>query len=301
MSLAATSRLLGEVFPGARIGAPAYLSWLYVESPFGAVVEANLDDDQGRAGHYAIVPCDVLVDRVPRAGALSLNTAVHERARGGGVFVSLAEACYAAARERGIGCVIGVANANSTPGFLKRLGFHRLASLPARVIVPGGRARGVTSRAVDSALLADPAFRAGLSGRLPAPARGVTRSWTPDQLAWRLASPNGAYALHDDGEAALITAVDRVRGVPVTVVLKLLSAGPVTARTARRLVTAAALHHRSPAVLHAGVDERWPLRGVPLPERLRPSPLNFIFRDLENPGAPAPALGACEFLDFDAY
>lgn len=48
MSIDATAALLGQVFPGApRIARPDYLRWLYEASPFGAAIEANLDDEQG--------------------------------------------------------------------------------------------------------------------------------------------------------------------------------------------------------------------------------------------------------------
>ena len=48
----------------------------------------------------------------------------------------LAEGSIALARERGIACVVGVANTNSTHGFVKRLGFELVGRLPATVLVP---------------------------------------------------------------------------------------------------------------------------------------------------------------------
>lgn len=51
-----TARLLEATFPGSRVGDERYLRWLYDESPFGPVVETNLDDAQGRAGHTRWCP-----------------------------------------------------------------------------------------------------------------------------------------------------------------------------------------------------------------------------------------------------
>lgn len=296
---APTTRLLGEVFPEGPGGDPAYLDWLYRASPFGPVVEVNVDDEAGRAAHYAVVPCALRVDGGSRRGALSLNTAVHERARGGGVFTRLAEETFAAAAARGITDVIGVANANSTPGFTRRLGFTLVGPLPVRVLIPRRGGRAVTSRAVDGALLGSAAFRAALDGRLVTPAEGLAREWTPETLGWRLSCPTGRYAWHESGDAAMVTTVARTRGIPVAIVLKVLSAGPVPVPAARRLIGAACRFHRAPLALHAGVNPRFPLEGTPLPDRLRPSPLNFIHRSLE--GAPSPVLADFEFLDFDAY
>src|ERR1700689_1178742 len=133
---ASTAALLAEVFPGADAARADYLQWLYARSPFGPVVEANLDDSSGGAGHYALVPITMSRDGTDYDAALSLNTAVHERARGGGVFVELATDAIEQARARGIHAVVGVANANSTPGFLRRLDFQLLTALPAHVMVP---------------------------------------------------------------------------------------------------------------------------------------------------------------------
>jgi hypothetical protein len=295
----ATAHLLREVFPEGPGGDPAYLDWLYRGSPFGPVVEVNIDDDAGRAAHYAVVPCALRVDGAPRTGGLSLNTAVHERARGGGMFTRLAEETFTHAAGRGITDIIGVANANSTPGFTRRLGFTLLGPLPVHVLLPRRAGRAVTSRAVNEALLGSPGFRATLGSRLATPAEGLAREWTPETLVWRLSCPTGRYAWHESGDAAMVTTVARTRGFPVAIVLKVLSAGPVPVPAARRLIGAACRFHRAPIALHAGVNPRFPLQGTPLPDRLRPSPLNFIHRSLD--GAAAPALADFEFLDFDAY
>src|SRR3954451_12456536 len=137
MTIDATGSLLQRTFPdAARISRPEYLRWLYEDSPFGPVIEANLDDEQGRAGHYAVVPIDLVSDGAEYRGALSLNTAVDQRARGGGVFVRLATEAIEKAEAQDVAMIVGVANANSTPGFVKRLSFDLVGPLPATVLVP---------------------------------------------------------------------------------------------------------------------------------------------------------------------
>lgn len=299
---APTAALLAEVFGAGPTTDVDYLDWLYRRSPFGPVIETNADDERGRAAHYAVVPAALTIDGVEHAGALSLNTAVHERARGGGMFTNLAQETFAAAAARGVTDIIGVANANSTPGFVRRLGFTLVGPLPVHVLVPRRRARGVASRPIDADLIASATFADSAAARLPAPATGIARAWTAATFGWRLSCPDRAYAWHDDGDAAIVTTVTRTQGVPVALVLKVLSAGPVGTAAAQRLVTAACRHHRAPVALHAGVNPRFPLRGLALPDRLRPSPLNFIHRRLAayEPAVNA-TLGDFEFLDFDAY
>lgn len=302
MAVEATSALLARVFPDAqRISRPAYLRWLYEQSPFGPVIEANRDDDRGRAGHYALVPIALVADGAPRAGALSLNTAVDERARGGGVFVQLATEAIEDARRRGVRCVLGVANANSTPGFLRRLSFTLAGPLPATVLLPlpGRRAR------VRSAWAGEESFAPGsvaddLDTLLTPPERGVARAWTADALAWRLASPGSRYALHRSEHALLVTTADSRAGVPVAVLLKAFASEQVGVAERRALVRAACRLHRAPLALHVGLNDLVAFRGPPLPERLRASPLNLIVRHLDDAPAPSP-IARFELLDFDAY
>jgi hypothetical protein len=297
----ATAALLEATFPGAGAGDPAYLRWLYDDSPFGPVVEINLDDDQGRAGHYAIVPVELAVDGAARPAALSLNTAVHERARGGGVFTRLATDTYTLAAARGVEVVVGVANANSTPGFVRRLGFTLVTPLPATVLAPlpgGGRRGGVRTVAATAPGALD---RPDLDALLAPPPGGLTTRWTRERLAWRLARPGKAYMAHHAPGALAVSALDRRGPARVAVLLAVFAGADVAPGTARALVRAACAAHRAPLALHAGVNARLALRGLPLPARLKPSPLNFIYRDLVREDAPAPAIARWELLDFDAY
>lgn len=303
MTIDATAALLERVFPDAtRISRPEYLRWLYEESPFGTAIEANLDDDEGRAGHYALVPLGLTADGESRAGALSLNTAVDERARGGGVFVKLAGEALDSARERGVGTVVGVANANSTPGFLKRLSFELAGPLPATVLLPlPGRGQGVRSMwAGEDAFAAGGVAGAGLEALLAPPARGLARAWTPEALRWRLAAPGSRYALHRSERMLVVSTADHSKPVPVAVLLKAFASAPPSAAERRAAVRAACRFHRAPLAIHAGLNDMVSFSGPRLPERLRSSPLNLIVRHLEEP-PPSSAFARFEFLDFDAY
>lgn len=295
-TLTTTAALLGEVFPGAPISSEPYLRWLYADSPFGAVIEVNRSDQQGPTAHYAVVPVALSIDGSPIAGALSLNTAVHERARGGGVFVALAEETFGLAKARGIQVIIGVANANSTPGFERRLGFTNHGPLPASVLLPtlGGRASVQHEWVSSTSTLLD-----GAGSLLEHSRSGLTRIWTEETLRWRLARPNANYALHRSGDALLITTTDRRGGVKVSIVLAAFASRRHTPAEARALVRKVCRFHRTPFALHVGFNPDLPFRGPALPRALRASPLNLISRALDDT-AVAPA-GRFEFLEFDAY
>jgi GNAT superfamily N-acetyltransferase len=293
--LTRTQALLAEVWPGSRVSDPDYLRWLYAEGPDGPAIAANLDDEQGRAGHYVIVPCTLREQGRDVLAALSLNTAVHERARGGGVFTRLAQQAYADAAARGVEAVVGVANANSTPGFLRRLEFTLLGPLPATVLVPrpGRRVGMADGLPADDGRLAELLEAAAGAG-------GATARWRPETLRWRLAAPRADYAVHDGGDWIAVTTADRSGRVPVAILLAVLASRPLTGAESAALVRRACARHRAPLALHVGHNDRLALRGLPLPARLRPSPLNLIFRRLAG-DAPAPRFARFEFLDFDAY
>lgn len=302
MTIDATAALLERVFPDApRISQPEYLRWLYEDSPFGAAIEANLDDAEGRAGHYAVVPVDLTSDGAPCAGALSLNTAVDERARGGGVFLRLAEEAFEEARRRGVQTIVGVANENSTPGFVRRLSFELVGPLPATVLLPRpGRRRQVRSTWAEAAFAAGGVAAAGLDALLAPPAHGLARAWTPETVRWRLASPGSRYALHRSENMLVVTTADRGKGVPVAVLLKAFASAPPSAAERHAVVRAACRFHRAPLAIHAGLNDMVSFHGSQLPERLRSSPLNLIVRRLG--GEPSrTAVTRFEFLDFDAY
>lgn len=300
MTIEATAALLEQVFPGTRVSRPDYLSWLYEQNPFGAVVETNLDDEQGRAGHYAVTPLELSFDRTSRRAGLSLNTAVHERARGGGVFVRLATDTFAAAREQGVEVVIGVANANSTPGFLRRLEFELVTPLPATVLLPSPGRDPLRSGWANDDAFALGGLAADVERLLEPVGEGIEPRWTAESLRWRLSAPSSRYALHRGDDVLIVSTVDRRKRVPVAVLLAIFASDPLDGAAARAAVRAACRFHRAPLALHVGVNANVGFRGVPLPDRLRESPLNLIYRDLSG-ARRSGEFQRLEFLDFDAY
>ena len=115
---------------------------------------------------------------------------------------------------------------------------------------------------------------------------------TPRRLAWRLANPAGTYGVRDRSDLAVISAPTQyplVRCVGFVGEGLTEPGGPALG-----------------ASLFLGLEPRLDLASLGflrLPQRLRPSPLNLIYRPLN---APAPASldaaqTAVSFLDFDPY
>jgi len=167
-SLTEITQLLNLCFPkSVDIETKEYIKWEYEENPVGHVVGFNAYSGNVLAAHYATLPIFMVIDGKKRKGLLSLNTATHPDHRGKGLFVRLAKETYDHAKENGYEYVIGVANANSTHGFIKRLGFELICPLTFRV----GFGLNIYSNK-------DFVYR---------------RYWNEDLLSWRLKCPSYNY------------------------------------------------------------------------------------------------------------
>jgi GNAT superfamily N-acetyltransferase len=268
--------LLRQVWPHSSQFSVEYLRWLYADNPAGTAIGANAWLGDELVGHYAVVPIEVqLPDRKVRA-ALSLNTAVHPAHQGKGLFVRLAEETYRTARDGGIHHVVGVANANSTPGFLGRLGFKHLGALEAKLIWG----------------------RAGESGQ-GQPHRDWRRVWTPESYRWRIANPTASYRVAVSGDRWLCLAPTGEFGIQAILRME------QDADFGGLLRAQLPVLRMAPLKLWIGLDPGLRLSRLAacdVPKPLRRSPLNLIYRSLSDDGF-VPAADRLEFslMDFDAY
>ena len=248
-SIARVASLLTTVFPDAAHLTSDVLRWQYRDNPWGAVVGFNAWAGDELAAHYATLPMEAYVGSAVRRGLLSLNTATAPAHQGKGLFSRLAAATYDRGAEQGCSFVIGVANASSTPGFTGRLGFQLVAPLRAMVGVgPLPRRTGVGALHFETA-------------------------WTDEALAWRLAHPARRYRVATERDQHLVVSSQRQFGA--TYLLGLVPGDLVVDAGGRAPLLK----------LWMGLDPglRWPPHPyVNVPARLRPAPLNLIFRDLDD-------------------
>lgn len=255
----------------SRFGADS-LYWLYAKNPAGSVVGFDAYDGDILAAHYVCIPAVVSICGKESKVLLSLNTATHPRYQGKGLFVKLAEMTYQEASDAGFCAVYGVANANSTPGFVRKLGFQLVEPLRAMV--------GFGSLGIDFSVVArEPQF---------------VRVWNDQALAWRLANPVNPVRLYSKNNSFVFQAKT------------LCAVLPVHAEYAENFTNLPCVSgHMSPARLYLGLVPEGSCRFsgyFSIPQRFRPSPLNFIFRDLTGRGDKiCSGQSFFSFLDFDAY
>lgn len=262
--LSAVSNLLQSVFgPQQKFSVPS-LRWRYCDNPVGQAMGLNAWLGDKLMAHYVCTPIRMRLSGAPACGLLSLNTATHPDAQGRGLFTKLAEATYNEAAERGFSFVIGIANANSTPGFIRKLGFQLVSPLAAGLLLRLPRA--LAEKDVD-----------------------IETDWTKDLINWRLANPASRYLLRHRGRLDYVLAETPLPG---------LSCVGILPRVGQRGATGLFLPS-----LFLGADTRFELGRtgfLPIPRRLLPSPLNLIYKSLDQ-GVPAIRSSNINFLDFDAY
>lgn len=279
-TLARYGSLFAACFPGVDKFDPAYLAWLYAANPDGPAVGMDAWDGDRLAAHYVCIPARAWVEGREVMVLLSLNTATHPDYQGKGLFTRLAAATFEAGAAAGFDGVYGVANANSTPGFVRKLGFQLVRPLEARIGL-------------------------GTLAHRPkaAPAQlSFERSWSPEALAWRCANPHNRVHRRSRGKRQQFYAAAFGMSLPAYAELEAHGAAVNDSAAGPGSDSAALL---SPARLLIGLapdaNASW-WNYASIPQRLRPSPLNLIYRSFTPRVTELdPARIQFSFLDFDAY
>ncbi len=264
-SIAEVKELLHITFPNrAEKFSNEYLKWQYADNPRGEVIAFNAYDKEGvLAAHYAVIPVEMLIDGKVTKGVLSLNTATHPNHRGKRLFTILAERTYSRAQEMGRKFVIGVANANSTHGFLKNLGFYLIAPLEVKV--------GVGSPFMTSSY-----------------DKKNHIFYDEEAMRWRLRCPYFSYSYKGD---TIYGKIDKpLFHTAVTVIPDGLSIDQFGLKTTS-----------APLNLYVGFGDSVSKYYFKLPRFIKRSPFNLIFKDMSNGELPQMTTENIVFhlLDFD--
>ena len=104
--------------------------WRYLENPYGGPLIDLMWDGDKLVGQYAVSPLDMSIDGETYPCALSLDTITHPVYGGRGIFTRLATSLYNRIAESGYAMVWGFPNENSHHGFVKRLTWLDIATIP---------------------------------------------------------------------------------------------------------------------------------------------------------------------------
>jgi hypothetical protein len=303
---AASSALLAAHLNARRFGDGRFLDWFYGANPRGRAIVEDIDDDQGRRiAHYGVLPATYRTPAGPTPFIFTSNVATDPNARRKGLFREMADRIYPRAAATGAPALVGTSNAASSVIVVERFGWRSLGPMPVVVCIPLTRPRAVRDVRVDAAFLAGDELERVASDLDWVPVQDWTQSWTVDFLRWRLANPDASYVLHVGPDALAVSTRDHgPLGAPAAVLCKILPRpGARLPIRAGRYVTAACRAHRAPVCIYAGWNAHARVRGIPLPMRLRPSPLDVVFRSFDEQRAPTERfrLDTFELLDGDVY
>ncbi|MEL6652893.1 MAG: GNAT family N-acetyltransferase [Bacteroidota bacterium] len=258
----AISHCLATTFGQAERFTEAFVQWQYEDNPEGPVLGCHAWDGDQIVAHYALQPFTALYQGQSIRCLLSLNTATLPAYQGRGLFTQLANHSYELAASEGFQLVLGVANANSMPGFVRKLGFETLGPLEVRMGV--GRLRWTDSKDVN-----------------------FEPQWSEERLRWRLSSPAGNY---QQGRQAIYSAT----AYPFVQACL----GRFSFDSALRATPGSGLKlwlGLDPEIQFQGIFP-------PVPMWARPSPLHLIYKDLQGKGRQLSRESTLfQGLDFDAY
>lgn len=266
-------------FPKAHHLSESYLEWLYRLNPSGPALGAEAVIDGELVGQVVAVPGSFLLKGKKVKGLVAMNVAVHPSHQGRHLFKKMGLFLCDLAREAGYAFVMGVANRAATPGWVRQMGFQLVAPLEARIGF-GSPGSGPGEPVLDTL--------------------DLTRIWNTPELAWRIQNPNNPIDLL--AESGRIAAYARSSHPLFTAY----AAFPGTLAPSENEKPGWLKRLRPRVILELAPKTSSPKhsRGlyIPLPDRLRLSPLNLIFKSLQNEGDRLdPARCRITFLDFDAF
>lgn len=105
----------------------------YLENPLGRVISFNAFYGEELVAHYACIPYAMNIGGRKSIGLFDMATVTHPDHRGKGLFKKLAQTTYDYAKKQGYEFILGVANANSFPGYMKYFPMTFVGQLEVRM------------------------------------------------------------------------------------------------------------------------------------------------------------------------
>lgn len=105
----------------------------YLNNPMGKVISFNAFYGEELVAHYACIPYKMEIEGRIVTGLFDMATVTHPDHRGKGLFKKLAQTTYGYGKANGFEFVLGVANANSYPGYMKYFPFTFVGQLDVKM------------------------------------------------------------------------------------------------------------------------------------------------------------------------
>lgn len=277
-SLLQYQQLYRACFPHAKHLSSEYLTWLYWKNPAGLAVGADAVCNGEVIGQVLAVPGKYRFRGREVAGLVAVNVAVHPNFQGRRLFKRLGLQMCEYGAARGYSFVIGVANAAATPGWTRQMGFQLVAPLEAKL--------GLGSIRLQDTLKSSE-FKPELQ-----------HDWTAETLTWRAANPVNQLRYCSNMDSGIVTAYASAGKPGLVAIAEFpLDNKQIAQLNAKRSGT---LFPR--VFLGLVPNHHFGATYFSIPDKLKPSPLNLIFKNLQNADVKVDASNCfINFLDFDAF
>lgn len=103
-----------------------YFRYRLKKNAFGYPIAFVMKFESQIVGFYALTPISLIINNVQYLGGYSFLTMTHKKFFGKGIFSKLASKTFEKAKEKKYNFIIGFANKNSFPLFIKKFGFVEL-------------------------------------------------------------------------------------------------------------------------------------------------------------------------------
>lgn len=267
--------LYEKCFPNAHHFSFSYLEWLYVKNPVGCAVGADAFWNGVLIGQVIAIPNEYYFNQQYLKGLLAVNVVVHPDFQGRQLFKKLGLKMCEYGKLQGYEFVIGVANAAATPGWIRHMGFQLVTPLTAKI--------GVGQLNINDVNYSSAAFY---------------HNWSAKALSWRLQNPVNVVSLKTNQRGHLCVSASAGK-LNISAYCEIVN----DKIKLENLQTSTILESFTPKIFLGLVPNyRFPVSYVNIPEKLKPSPLNFIFKSLVDDSIKLDK-NKCfiNFLDFDAF
>lgn len=220
----------------------------YLNNPMGRVISFNAFWGDELVAHYACIPYKMEIEGRVVSGLFDMATVTHPEHRGKGLFKKLAITTYNYAKVNGFEFVLGVANANSFPGYMKYFPFTFVGQLEVKM----GFGKNIESDG-------DKAYKV---------------YWDKDSFNWRLKCESANYS--GEGHSLLGKYNSMVQTYMGTYPESLLTSSEVQDK-----------HWGFRPKLYVGLGAKFKSLYFNVPKFIKRSPFNLIFLDLTDGRLPS--------------
>ncbi len=271
--IAECGKLMRLVFANTPHLTDSFFDWQYNKNPLGPAIGFNAYDNGELISHCVVLPTKVKLFGKVTNGVHSVNGVSHPRFQGTGLYFRLAKRTYQLAKDKGYEFGFSISNDLATPGWTRLIGFQYVSPLLVKV------GAGTFAHKKDE------------------PQVDFERVWDKEMLEWRCSCPSIDYRLEKNGTNFSIFGPTNKFGIQV-----------VMRQLPKSLLPEKVESHQlgmNPVRVWTGFDPalNWKRAAyVTLPEKLKPSPLNFLFKDMtgENRVLKRDRI-RCWPLDFDDF